>query len=321
MTDKDSVEIDDSMKDLIKRAFVDKDPEAKKQFDETTSGYMKNGRAKEAFAAYTIAVNEHNTARTRLGVCYRDGTGVEKNMKEAVELFKKASDDGNCASKLELAKLYEAGFIDRNDVGVNESKPEYVDRKKTFELVKQVEEQVDWTPVLYKLAEYYEVGYDGVCERNLDEAVRLHIKINEKEPKIGHVTRTIQFCGRLVSKYDAKDKALELDTYLFENRFDLTVSVLEFHAIRSIAQNLLEKGNKELSDKLNEYLASKRYVPRRGYAPRDKRGSLRPPRRDVRCYNCNEFGHTSRNCPYAGPVCYNCHKPGHKSSECPDRKK
>jgi len=41
-----------------------------------------------------------------------------------------------------------------------------------------------------------------------------------------------------------------------------------------------------------------------------------PPRNDVTCYNCDELGHTSRNCPKSAAKCRNCGREGHIARHC-----
>ena len=47
-----------------------------------------------------------------------------------------------------------------------------------------------------------------------------------------------------------------------------------------------------------------------------------PQKKKMTCYNCNEEGHMSRDCPSGGgdrkPMsCYNCNQEGHMSRDCP----
>ena len=51
---------------------------------------------------------------------------------------------------------------------------------------------------------------------------------------------------------------------------------------------------------------------------RERRGQMRYSG-DNKCWNCNERGHISRNCPkQKSRKCYNCGKPGHLSRSCPE---
>ena len=38
---------------------------------------------------------------------------------------------------------------------------------------------------------------------------------------------------------------------------------------------------------------------------------------EMKCYNCNKFGHISRHCP-TPPLCKNCRKSGHIARACPE---
>ena len=56
------------------------------------------------------------------------------------------------------------------------------------------------------------------------------------------------------------------------------------------------------------------------------RGQRGGGQRDLQCWTCNEYGHTSRECQNSRQVgargksggCWTCGKPGHLSRDCPD---
>ena len=53
-----------------------------------------------------------------MGKCYKNGEGVAKNMKKAIELFTKAANNGNGDAQLALGKCYLKG----NGVPVDKAK-------------------------------------------------------------------------------------------------------------------------------------------------------------------------------------------------------
>jgi TPR repeat protein len=62
----------------------------------TTFGYVNEERGDFA---------ENGIVLVALGDCYRDGNGVEKNMEEAIRLYKKAIEKGSERGKLRLSKM------------------------------------------------------------------------------------------------------------------------------------------------------------------------------------------------------------------------
>lgn len=68
--------------------------------------------AKEALRLLQIATDKGSAlAQARLGECYADGIGVEQNSKEAMRLFRAAASRGNAQGQLHLAAAYASGKI------------------------------------------------------------------------------------------------------------------------------------------------------------------------------------------------------------------
>lgn len=51
----------------------------------------------------------HKKAQYRLGVCYKEGKGLEKDRKKATELFMKSAKQGNAKAEYEVGKAYLKG--------------------------------------------------------------------------------------------------------------------------------------------------------------------------------------------------------------------
>jgi len=339
------------MEEKAARAYGEpEDPEALKWCRHTFTSLHYQGKPE----CYTLAlkINKVNPGRGnyRIGLCYKYGIGVEKNVSEAAKYFSLASDK-NVWALWDLALLYEQGYInsqtkDENgkDVfdAVNEPKDELKKsgKPKAFDLFWEAKER-GMKHAKAKLAEFYENckpedlsnaeyiknGKAGAVP-NLDTAIELYIAaVSPSSPDVAEefmvkfVRKAVGFCGRLVAKYNLPEKALVLDKALLENQFDKTVALLDFRTIRKLARDIPEQ-----ADKLNNYLSQKGFnrQPRSsGYIPRGGRGGFRGGRggrRGPTCYKCGEFGHVSRDCPHEAPLCFSCHKPGHSSRECPLRK-
>ena len=59
---------------------------------------------------YTLAANQdHPRAWYNLGLCYRQGRGVQQDDAEAARLFRLGADQGDDAARYQLADLYRTG--------------------------------------------------------------------------------------------------------------------------------------------------------------------------------------------------------------------
>src|SRR6185312_13494846 len=73
---------------------------------ENGTGVEKN--IQKAVELYQKAAEQGDAmAQTNLGVYYEDGTGVEKNFQKAVELYQKAAEQGYARAKINLGACYE----------------------------------------------------------------------------------------------------------------------------------------------------------------------------------------------------------------------
>ena len=61
----------------------------------------------KAFCWYQKAAEQgYAKAQYNLGVCYANGTGVEKNIQKAVELYQRAVEQGNADAQNNLGHCY-----------------------------------------------------------------------------------------------------------------------------------------------------------------------------------------------------------------------
>ncbi len=55
---------------------------------------------KEAIRLYELAAGQGNAvAQKNLAICYKNGDGVEKDMKEAIRLYELSADQGNAVAQ------------------------------------------------------------------------------------------------------------------------------------------------------------------------------------------------------------------------------
>ena len=67
--------------------------------------------AREAVKWYRKAAEQgDDVAQCRLGLCYVEGEGVEKNLAESIKWFAKAANQDNGAAQLFLGVCYENGI-------------------------------------------------------------------------------------------------------------------------------------------------------------------------------------------------------------------
>ena len=72
---------------------------------------------KKAIELYQKAASQENAfAQTHLGICYKNGIGVEKNIQKAIELFQKTAEQGNAYGQYNLGYCYEYGVgVEQNE--------------------------------------------------------------------------------------------------------------------------------------------------------------------------------------------------------------
>lgn len=99
----------------------------------------------------------HAEAQAELGICYRIGSGVEKNENEAAKWYLKAAEQGNPKAQVNLAHFYQYGIG-----GLEESE------SKSAEWVRKAAEQ-GYPEGQWKLGNHYRIG-TGV-EKNFEMAV------------------------------------------------------------------------------------------------------------------------------------------------------
>lgn len=106
--------------------------------------------------------------QSRLGICYANGWGVEKNKKEAVKWWKKAAEQGRAAAQYNLGRYYLHGWgIEKNE-------------KEAVEWYRKAAEQ-GYVDAQFKLGVCYANG-SGV-EKDEEEAVKWYRKAAEQRYK------------------------------------------------------------------------------------------------------------------------------------------
>jgi TPR repeat protein len=78
-------------------------------FDKGMKEFMDGNYTRAVEWLQEAAGKGHAEARTQLGVCYRDGHGVERDAVQAVKWFRKAAEQDNCRACLSLGTCYYQG--------------------------------------------------------------------------------------------------------------------------------------------------------------------------------------------------------------------
>lgn len=143
----------------------DEDEERKRDAEELAIAVFKDERWEEGVSLAEKI--EANDARLQcyLGHCYENGLGTTKDVKLAVEWYRKAAEQGNEKAQIALARMYEDGR------GVAENKHEAI------KWYKKAAEQGDCF-AQYSLGFFYEFG-DGV-PKDESEAVKWYRKAAEQ---------------------------------------------------------------------------------------------------------------------------------------------
>jgi TPR repeat protein len=129
MTESEAQPPIDEMVNLVKTAFESGDYEIGIQLGMMTSNM------KERAHYYSVAAeNGNSVAKYYLGLMYRDGTGVEKNVPEAVKLWEQAAAKNNTNSLTEMGLVHKSNNV-LFDLGCEPYDFSFVkkDKKKSFD--------------------------------------------------------------------------------------------------------------------------------------------------------------------------------------------
>ncbi|AKF25848.1 hypothetical protein YH65_10970 [Sulfurovum lithotrophicum] len=89
------------------------------EFDEAVTEYKQGNYIKALDAFYVLAKEGHPKAQFNVGLIYANGKGVNKDIYQAKEWYKKAAKQGNTAAQYNLAKLISQSS-DKTDPGAQE---------------------------------------------------------------------------------------------------------------------------------------------------------------------------------------------------------
>jgi len=147
------VNIDEGMK-YLERAVIDEYPRACHEMANCYF-YSKHGISQKKLKACILwekaAKKDHMNSAFNLGVCYRDGEGVEKNIEKSIFWFERARSLGSVAATIQIGKAYdEEGFAN-------------IDYKKAFSYYSEAYKSGNlYAAVL--LGDMYHYGRGVVCD-------------------------------------------------------------------------------------------------------------------------------------------------------------
>ena len=149
-------------------------------------GYIVDQNFTEAVKWYSKAVAQKHPdamAQHNLGLCYANGQGIEKDLKEAFKLFKASAEQGSADGQFQLAQAYNLGEgTDKNP-------------KEAFRWYKTAAEKGN-VRAQNNLAVMYSVG-DGIPPKNIEMANRWFFRAAQQGLPIAQVNIAENFKNNL----------------------------------------------------------------------------------------------------------------------------
>jgi TPR repeat protein len=156
-----------------------------KNVEDDNPGHVKQGRdVEETTTMNTLresAVSGLADAQYRLGMSYEKGNGVEKNMLEAMRLYRLAADQNHTSAQYQLGKCFEFGS------GVT---PNHEEASRLYHVAAEAGD----AEAQCKLGMYYQSGYLGLSRSMKDSARWFHLAANQGYAEAQH--RLAELYGR-----------------------------------------------------------------------------------------------------------------------------
>lgn len=160
--------------------------------------------------------------------------------------------------------------------------------------------------------------------RGLDRT-ELALKVRHANPK------TLDEAIRMALEWEAVERDVKGTNTVADQKVTAMMSEVEPTTCASVSQSKTDELIGLMTDMM-KMMKEDREKARQpsGYQRRGRgnfsRGQRGRGQRDLQCWNCNEYGHTSRDCQNSRPggsrvkagACWTCGKSGHLSRDCPD---